>query len=80
MIEDKVDQLIAHVDKVVHNAPKESRKEFALYLQQYYKGTDVIKYAFKYLDYGMNADKLGEHILQSLSKDDFEVAESKETE
>jgi RNA ligase len=78
MIEDKVDQLIARVDKVVHNAPKETRKEFALYLQQYYRGTDVMKYAFKYLDLDMNADKLGEHILQSLSKDDFEVAEQKE--
>ena len=80
MIEDKVDQLVMQVDKVVHNAPKETRKEFALYLQQYYKGTDVMKYAFKYLDYGMNADKLGEHILQSLSKDDFAVAEPKEQE
>jgi RNA ligase len=79
MIEDKVDQLVMQVDKVVINAPKETRKEFALYLQQYYKGTDVMKYAFKYLDLDMNADKLGEHILQSLSKDDFEVNE-KETE
>lgn len=75
MIEDKVDQLVMQVDKVVINAPKETRKEFALYLQQYYKGTDVMKYAFKYLDLDMNADKLGEHILQSLSKDDFEVNE-----
>lgn len=79
MIEDKVDNIITKVDKAVGNAPKETRKEFALYLQQYYKGTDVIKYAFKYLDFEMNADKLGEHILQSLHKDDFDVAESKET-
>lgn len=76
MIEDKVDQIVAHVDKAVSNAPKDSRKEFALYLQQFYKGTDIIKYAFKYLDFEMNADKLGEHILQSLHKDDFEVVEN----
>jgi RNA ligase len=80
MIETKVVQLIAQVDKVVHNAPKGSRKEFALYLQQFYKGTDVMKHAFKYLDLNMDAEKLGEHILQSLTKDDFEVAESKETD
>jgi RNA ligase len=78
MIEDKVDHIILKVDKVVHNAPKETRKEFALYLQQYYKGTDVMRFAFKYLDMNLNADKLGECILQSLSKDDFEVAEQKE--
>jgi hypothetical protein len=76
MIEDKVDQIIVQVDKAVSNAPKESRKEFALYLQQYHKGTDVIKYAFKLLDFEMNIDKLGEHILQSLCKDDFEVTEN----
>jgi hypothetical protein len=29
------------------------------------------------LDFEMNADKLGEHILQSLRCDDFEVAEDK---
>jgi RNA ligase len=77
MIEDKVDSIVAYVDKIVHKAPKDSRKEFALYLQQYYRGTDAMKYAFKYLDFEMNADKLGEHILQSLRCDDFEVAEDK---
>lgn len=71
MIEDKVDQLVMQVDKVVHNAPKETRKEFALYLQQYYKGTDVMRFAFKYLDMNLNADLLGDHILQSLCIDDF---------
>lgn len=71
MIEDKIDQLIARVDKVVHNAPKETRKEFALYLQQYYRGTDVMRFAFKYLDMNLNADLLGDHILQSLCIDDF---------
>jgi len=75
MIEDKVNHIILKVYKVVHNAPKETRKEFALYLQQYYRETDVMKYAFKYLDFDMSVDKLGEHILQSLSKDDFEVIE-----
>jgi len=79
MIEDKVDNIIAKVDKAVSNAPKETRKEFALYLQQYHKGTDVIKFAFKLLDFEMSIDKLGEHILQSLSKDDF-VDNVKETE
>lgn len=76
MIEDKVDKIVAQVDKAVGNAPKDSRKEFALYLQQFYKGTDIIKYAFKFLDFEMNADKLGDHILQSLHKDDFEVVEN----
>jgi len=64
----------------VHNAPKENRKEFALYLQQYYRGTDVMKFAFKYLDLDMNAEKLGECILQSFNKNDFEVVEPKEQE
>jgi RNA ligase len=76
MIKDKVDKIVAQVDKAVGNAPKDSRKEFALYLQQFYKGTDIIKYAFKFLDFEMNADKLGDHILQSLHKDDFEVVEN----
>lgn len=75
-IEDKVDCIVTQVDKAVGNAPKDSRKEFALYLQQFYKGTEIIKYAFKYLDFQMNADKLGEHILQSLHKDDFEITEN----
>jgi RNA ligase len=80
LIEDKVDCIVAQVDKAVGNAPKESRKEFAIYLQQFYKGTEIIKYAFKFLDFEMNADKLGHHILQSLHKDDFEVAESNKTD
>jgi RNA ligase len=75
MIDDKVDEILSNVHKVVSNAPKETRKEFALYLQQYYKGTDIMKYAFKYLDLNMDAEKLDKHILQSLTKDDFEVAE-----
>jgi RNA ligase len=80
MIEDKVDQIVTQVDKAVGNAPKDSRKEFALYLQQYHKGTDVIKFAFKYADLGYDASQLMKHVLQSLCKDDFEVAESKETD
>jgi RNA ligase len=75
MIDDKVDEILSNVHKVVGNAPKETRKEFALYLQQYYKGTDIMKYAFKYLDLNMDAEKLDKHILQSLCKDDFEVIE-----
>jgi RNA ligase len=78
MIDNKVTETILQVDKVVHNAPKETRKEFALYLQQYYRGTDVMKFAFKYLDLDMNAEKLGECILQSFNKNDFEVAEQKD--
>jgi T4 RnlA family RNA ligase len=73
MIDNKVSQIVAKVDKVVHNAPKDTRKEFALYLQQYHKGSDATKYAFKYLDLNMNAFKLSDHVLQSLTKDDFEV-------
>ena len=78
MIEDRVDSIIAYVDKIVHNAPKSSRKEFALYLQQYYKGSPVLRYAFKYIDNGMNVDKLAEHVLQSLDSSDFKVDESVE--
>ncbi len=75
MIEDKVDSIIAYVDKIVHDAPKGSRKEFALYLQQYYKGTDALRFAFKLVDYNMNIDMLAEHVLQSLKRDDFKVDE-----
>jgi T4 RnlA family RNA ligase len=80
MIDDKVCQIVTKVDKVVYNAPKDTRKEFALYLQQYHKGSDAMKYAFKYLDLDMDAFKLSDHVLQSLTKDDFEVEESKEKE
>jgi len=76
MIDDKVDEILSIVHKVVSNAPKETRKEFALYLQQYYKGSDIMKYAFKYLDLNMDAEKLDKHILQSLTKDDFVVDEN----
>jgi len=76
----KVQETVLKVALVVADAPKESRKEFALYLQQFYKGTDVIKFAFKYADLGYDASQLKKHVLQSLCKDDFEVAESKEIE
>jgi RNA ligase len=76
----KVQEIVLKVALVVANAPKESRKEFALYLQQFYKGTDVIKFAFKYADLGYDASQLMKHVLQSLCKDDFEVAENKETD
>lgn len=77
IIKDKVENIITHVSKVVQSAPKDSRKEFALYLQQFYKGTDALKYAFKLLDFEMNIERLGEHVLQSLRKDDFAVEENK---
>ena len=76
MIKDKVSGTVAYVDKIVHNAPRENRKEFALYLQQYYKGTDALKFAFKYIDLEMNTDKLAECVLQSLKQSDFAVAEN----
>jgi RNA ligase len=76
----KVQETVLKVALVVADAPKESRKEFALYLQQFYKGTDVIKFAFKYADLGYDASQLMKHVLQSLCKDDFEVVESKEIE
>jgi RNA ligase len=71
----KVRETVRKVALVVADAPKESRKEFALYLQQFYKGTDVIKFAFKYADLGYDASQLMKHVLQSLCKDDFEVIE-----
>jgi hypothetical protein len=76
----KVRETVRKVALVVADAPKESRKEFALYLQQFYKGTDVIKFAFKYADLGYDASQLMKHVLQSLCKDDFEVAESNKTD
>jgi RNA ligase len=77
MIEDRVEHIIANVNKAVSSAPKDSRKEFALYMQQFYGGTYAYKYAFRLLDFEMNIDKLGKHILQSLHKDDFVVEEDK---
>lgn len=77
LINDKIKTIVRKVALVVADAPKESRKEFALYLQQYYKGTDVLKYAFKYVDFNLDATKLMEHILQNLRRDDFEVTENK---
>lgn len=76
IINSKVKDIVARVALVVAGAPKESRKEFALYLQQYYKGTDVLKYAFKFVDLNMDGYKLMEHVLQSLRRDDFEVVEN----
>lgn len=76
MINSKVREIVRKVALVVAGAPKESRKEFALYMQQYYRGTLTLKYAFKYVDLDMNDTKLGEHVLQSLRPDDFEVAEN----
>lgn len=76
IINSKVKDIVARVALVVAGAPKESRKEFALYLQQYYKGTDVLKYAFKYVDFNLDGYKLMEHVLQSLRCDDFEVVEN----
>ena len=76
IINSKVKDIVARVALVVASAPKESRKEFALYLQQYYKGTDVLKYAFKFVDLNMDGYKLMEHVLQSLRRDDFEVVEN----
>lgn len=78
IIKDKVHSITVYVDKAVCSAPKDSRKEFALYMQQFYKGTDALKYAFKLLNFEMNTDKLSEHILQSLHKDDFVVEENKD--
>lgn len=78
LIKDRVHSITAYVDKAVCSAPKDSRKEFALYMQQFYKGTDALKYAFKLLNFEMNTDKLSEHILQSLHKDDFVVEENKD--
>jgi len=75
MIISKVREIVRRVALVVAAAPKESRKEFALYLQQYYKGTDIIRFAFKYVDFNLDASKMMNHVLQSLSKDDFEVIE-----
>ena len=78
IIRSKVNEIVERVVEVVRIAPKDTRKEFALWLQSYHKGTVAQKYAFKFIDFNMDIVKLSEHILQSLTKDDFEVAEQKE--
>jgi RNA ligase len=75
IIRSKVNEIVERVVEVVRVAPKDTRKEFALWLQSYHKGTVAQKYAFKFIDFNMDIVKLSEHILQSLTKDDFEVAE-----
>lgn len=76
MINAKVRQIARAVALAVAGAPKESRKEFALHLQQHYSGTDIMKYSFKYVDFNLDGTKIIEHILQQLRRDDFEVAEN----
>jgi RNA ligase len=71
-IDQKVGEYVNKVDHVVKNAPLDSRREFALYMQQYYKGSIALKYGFKYVDFGMNKEMLAKHILKSLKADDFE--------
>jgi len=73
LIKDQVDEIVKHVEHVVHNAPKDSRKEFALYLQTYYKGTDVIKYAFRFMDLDYDLKALSDIVLKSLKHNDFVV-------
>lgn len=73
MINAKIHEVIVRVVDVVNMAPKNTRREFALWLQTYHKKTIALKYAFKFVDFNRDFEKFYEHILQSLSKDDFEV-------
>ena len=79
MITARVDKIAEQVQRVVHNAPKDSRKEFALYLQSYYKGTEVIRFAFRFLDLNCDLEALSDIILKSLEHTDFVVEEEKTT-
>lgn len=47
-----IDNVADEVVKAFNSAPKTTRKEFALYVLNYYKGTDVQRYVFKLMDHG----------------------------
>lgn len=79
-VTEKTDKIAEHVQRVVHNAPKESRKEFALYLQSYYKGGDVIKFAFRFMDLNYDLEALSDIILKSFKHTDFAVDDKQTTE
>jgi hypothetical protein len=58
------DTINAHVNIIVNNvakhcseAPQETRAQFAQHLQTYHRGTDVLKFGFKWLDIS-NEEKL----------------------
>lgn len=80
MVTEQANKVALHVQHVVHNAPKESRKEFALYLQTYYKGTDVIKFAFRFMDLNYDLKALSDIILKSFKHTDFVVEAEQTTE
>jgi hypothetical protein len=50
LISDHVGVICNNVMKHCKDAPQDSRAVYAQYLQQYHKGTDVLKFGFKWLD------------------------------
>lgn len=74
----RVKDIYKRVNEVVKEAPKNSRKDFAIWLQTYHKGTIAMKYAFKYID--TRYDVFLEHILQSLDHNEFKIEEKEKDE
>ena len=74
-IQDHINKIINRVELVVRQAPMDSRKEFALWLKMYHKGSDVIKYAFRFVDLNYNKEELYTSILRSLDHSDFAIVE-----
>lgn len=78
LINEHVKKLEDRVKHVYNNAPKNTRKELALYLKEFYKDSEIIKFIFK-LDDHKDPAKLHAHILQSLKVADFKVDETTES-
>jgi len=74
-VQEHVEKIVNSVHNALSIAPKDSRKELALYLQAYYKGTDIIRFAFKYVDLNYDMDELYMVVLKSLRNTDFDIEE-----
>ena len=75
IINNHVNELVDAVLNAVKYAPKEDRKEFALYVTNHFKGSSVFRFVFKCLDLESDKDKLKLHIINTLRYTDFEVEE-----